>query len=337
MGIFDKMFGSKDGGAKSAQEEGADFVAALQMQLHGELEPALAAYDRFAADSPNDNLAPFFAASVRAARGDVTGAAEGLRALSRRASEEDTTISRAVAGDLMALLHEEPFLKVPQVADVVVSLGDQLKGEGFVQESAVCFEIAAGMLPDHANVLHKLGDTLHDLRMYEYAEAVLQEALRHAPNHWGALYTYAVLLQDVGRFEESLEQYEKAVRLNPDHVKCRNNYGAALMMNKRLDDALAQCTYAAELDPSFPLAKVNLGNIHLLRGEPDMARACFDHALSLDGNLALAHFGLGVAEQSLGADRERVRASYLKAIELNPSFPEFHQALEKLEREGNPT
>lgn len=334
MGIFDKMFGSKDGRAKSVQEEGADLVTALQMQLRGELEAAIVAYDRFAADSPNDNLAPFFAAAARAAGGDVAGAAEGLHALSRRASEDETTISRAVAGDLMALLHEEPFLKVPEVVDIVVSFGDLLKGEGLVQEGAVCFEIAAGLLPDHANILHKLGDTLHDLRMYEYAESVLQEALRLAPNHWDSLYTYAVLLQDVGRFDEALEQYEKAVRLNPDHVKCRNNYGAALMMVGRLEEALVQCAEAERLDPLFPLAKVNLGNINLLKGDAETARTCFEKAVSLDGNLALAYFGLGAAEQSLGVDRVRVRELYLKAIELNPSFPEFHHALEKLESGG---
>ena len=337
MGFFDKMFGSKDGGTKISQQESADFVTALQMHLRGELESAIAAYDRFAADSPNDNLAPFFAAAARAALGDVTGAAERLRSLSRRAAEEETTISRAVAGDLVALLHEEPFLKVPDVAEVVISLGDTLKSHGLVQESAVCFEVAAGLLPDHANVLYKLGDTLHDLRMYEYADKVLQEALRLAPNHWDSLYTHAVLLQDLGRFDEALEQYENAVRLNPDHVKCRNNYGAALMIANRLDEALVQCGEAERLDPSFPLAQVNLGNINLLKGDAEAARACFERAISLEGTLALAHFGLGSAEQSLGADGERVRQLYLRAIELNPSFAEFHHALGKLlAREGDP-
>ncbi len=337
MGFFDKMFGSKSEGTNDVQQEGADFVTALQMHLRGELEPAIAAYDRFAADSPNDNLAPFFAAAARAAMGDLAGAAEGLRALSRRAAEDETTISRAVAGDLVALLHEEPFLKVPDVAEVVILLGDTLKSHGFTQESAVCFEVAAGLLPDHANVLHKLGDTLHDLRMFDYADKVLQEALRLAPNHWDSLYTHAVLLQDLGRFDEALEQYEKAVRLNPDHVKCRNNYGAALMMANRLDEALEQCSAAERLEPSFPLAKVNLGNINLLKGDAEAARACFEMAISLDETLALAHFGLGSAEQSLGANGERVRQLYLRAIELNPAFAEFHHALGRLlAREGNP-
>lgn len=337
MGFFDKMFGSKDGGTKSVEEEGADLVTALQMHLRGELQSSLAAYETFAVDSPNDNLAPFFAAAARAALGDINEAAEGLRALSRRAAEEETTISRAVAGDLVALLHEEPFLKVPEVTELVISLGDTLKSHRLVQESAVCFEVAAGLLPDHANVLYKLGDTLHDLRMYDYADTVLQEALRLAPNHWDSLYTHAVLLQDLGRFDEALEQYENAVRLNPDHVKCRNNYGAALMMANRLDEAVAQCSEAERLDPSFPLVQVNLGNINLLKGDAEAARACFERAISLDGTLALAHFGLGSAEQSLGADGERVRQLYLRAIELNPSFAEFHHALGRLlAREGDP-
>ncbi|SNB44623.1 tetratricopeptide repeat protein [Geobacter sp. DSM 9736] len=337
MGFFNKMFGRNGETDDSAAEvSGADFVTALQMHLRGELDPALAAYESFAEDSPHDNLAPFFASALKAAKGNLAEATEDLRSLSRRVSSDGATISRAVAQDLVALLEEEPLIKEPDVAEIVISFGDRLKAQGLLQESAVCFEIAAGILPDHASVLHKLGDTLHDLRIYEYAEAVLQEALRHAPNHWDSLYTYAVLLQDLGRFDEAITHYEKAVRLNPDHVKCRNNYGAALMMAGRLEDALAQCTVAAELDPGFPLAKINLGNINLLMGNHQEARRCFREATSLDGSLALAHFGLGSAELS-GGDTQRARESFLKAIELNPEFPDFHHAMGKLlARDGNP-
>ena len=46
--------------------------------------------------------------------------------------------------------------------------------------------------------------------------------------------------------------------------------------------------------------------------------------------------GLGLAEEFLGSDSGRIRECYLKAIELNPSFPEAHHALGNLlARDGN--
>lgn len=331
MGFFTKIFGQKETVATTAAEpESVDFITALSLQLRGEAEAALKAYLQIAADNPDDNLAPFFAASTLAGTGKAAEAAQQLRDLSKRISIGGETISRVIAGELFSLVNEEPMLSVPAVAEIIVTCGDRLKEEGFVQESAVCFEIAVGMLPDHANVLHKLGDTLHDLQVYEYAEAVLRKALEHAPNHWGSLYTYAVLLQDLGRFDEAIAMYERAVSLYPDHAKCQNNYGAALLLTGKPDEALAHCTLAAELDPALTLAKVNLGNIHLQKQEYETARGFFNQALGLDENLAPAYFGLGAVEQCSGGDREKIRALYLKAIELNPDNPQFHQALGKL-------
>jgi tetratricopeptide (TPR) repeat protein len=331
MGFFNKVFRTSDKADKTtAEPQDVDFVAALSMHLRGEVNPALGNYLKIAEELPEDNLAPFFASAIKAGEGNIAEAAESLRLLSQRISLKGETISRAISLNLDTLMRNEPFLGVPAVAEIIVSFGDTLKKEGFVQESAVCFEIAAGLVPDNAHVLHKLGDTLHDLGIYDYAESVLLEALKYAPYHWGALYTYAVLLQDLKRYEEAITYYEKAVKVNPDHVKCQNNYGAALMMTNRLDEALAHCTLAAGLAPDFLPVKINLGNIHLLLQEYETARTNYLEAISLDKNLAPAYLGLASVEQLLGSDSGRVRELYLKAIELNPSIPEAHHALGNL-------
>ncbi|MBT0665233.1 tetratricopeptide repeat protein [Geobacter pelophilus] len=336
MGFFDKILG-KNATEDTTTPGEVDFIAALAMHLRGEVDAALTTYARLAGEHPDDNLIPFFAAAAKASKGDIAEAAENLRALSEQSSAKGETISRAISLDLAALINGAPFLTVPAIAEIIGSLGDQLKDEGFVQASAVCFEIAAGLVPDNAHMLHKLGDTLHDLCIYDYAENVLQEALKHAPNHWGAIYTYAVLLQDLGRFAEAIDYYEKAVKLNPDHARCQNNYGAALMMSNQLEAALAHCTLAAELDPEFPLAQINLGNIQLLMQSYEAARNSFSAAIALDENLAKGYFGLGAAEESLGSDPGKIRELYLKAIELSPAFPEAHHALGNLlGRAGNP-
>ena len=350
MSFFSKIFGTKtaddkgsaaaaaiDGSAAeasaaaghaAAEPGGGDFVTALSLQLRGDLDPAFTIYQSIAAAHPANNLAAFFSASIRAAKGDTGAAAESLRSSSQQASQSGESLSRVVALALVALVGDEAVrITFPAVADCVVTFGDLLKKEGFVQESAVCFEIAAGLAPDNAHVLQKLGDTLHDLRLYDYAEAVLQEALKHAPNHWATLYTYAVLLQDLGRNDEAISYYERAIPLYPDHLNSQNNFGAALLRANRLEEALAHCTRAAGLDPDSPFVKINLGNIYLLMEEYETARLCFSDAIALNDGLALAYFGLGSVEQSLQSDPKRVQELYLKALELAPMIAEVHHAL----------
>lgn len=342
MGFFDKFFGGKEkeekegveGGGprenKGGDVEAVDFVAALSMQLHNELDPAFAAYVKLAEEAPLDNLSTFFASSIMAGKGGVSEAANNLRSLSHRIASAGDGISRVISSELFEAVLDHPGVRLPAVAELIVAFGETLKGGGFIQEAAVCFEIASSLVPGNAHVLHKFGDALHDLRMYEYAENVLREALNLASHHWGALYTYAVLLHDLGRHEEAIAYYERAVKVDPNHANSRNNYGSALMALGRFDEALEQCDLAAELAPEAPLAKVNLGNIHLMKRQYQKARGCFEAAVSLDANLAQAHFGLGAVEQTTGGDAKRVAELYLKAIELSPSIPQFHHALAKL-------
>jgi len=339
MSLFTKIFGttgSTDQAAAAPREY--DFATTLSMQLRGELEPALALYQSAAAADPNDCLAPFFAAAIRASQGEAAAAAESLRLLSQQAASEGESISNKIVLALTSQIGDEsvPF-SLPAVAQLVLAFGDLLKKEGLLRESAVTFEIAAGLAPDNANVLHKLGDTLHDLRIYDYAESVLQGALQCAPNHWGALYSYAVLLQDLGRDEEAIACYQKAVIFHPGHAKCQNNYGAALLRTNRLEEALVHCNLAAGLDPSSPFVKINLGNIHLLMQKYDTARRFFSEAIVLDDTLAPSYFGLAAVEQGVNGDPGRIRELYLKALEINPSLAEAHLALgNQFAAEGNP-
>lgn len=330
MGFFNKMFGGKETAATAAPPKANDFIDALALHLRGEVSSALGVYLQIVKEFPNDYLAPFFISAIMANQGQTSEAAANLRSLSQQIAGQGGTISQSIYQRIVMQMNEALHLSVPALAEIIVTFGDLLKKDRFIQESAVCFEIAKGLDPENADLLYKFGDTLHDLRLYDYAETVLQEALKHAPEHWGALYTYGVLLQDLGRLDEAISCYERAVTIDPDHVKCQNNFGAALLTSGRVDEALDHCTRAVELDPGFPLAKINLGNIHLRRGEYAIARNCYTEALALDDNLAPAYFGLGSAEQGLGSDSARVEELYRKAIELSPAVPAFQQALDNL-------
>ncbi|MDZ4184783.1 MAG: tetratricopeptide repeat protein [Desulfuromonadales bacterium] len=330
MGFFNKMFGGNEAAAKADSPKKNDFIDAVALQLRGEVEPALSVYLQILKEYPNDYLAPFFISAIMAGQGQTSEAAANLRSLSQQIAGQGGTISQSIYQRLVVQMNEALHLSVPAVAGIIAAFGDLLKRHQFLQESAVCLEIAKALDPENVELLYKFGDTLHDLRDYDYAEAVLQEALQHAPEHWGALYTYGVLLQDLGRLDEAISCYERAVAIDPDHARCQNNFGAALLTLGRVDEALAHCTRAAELAPEFALARNNLGNIHLRQGEYEAARSCYREALARDEKFAPAYFGLGSAEQKLGSDSGRVEELYRKAIELSPTVPIFQQALDNL-------
>ncbi|MBE0502490.1 MAG: tetratricopeptide repeat protein, partial [Desulfuromonadales bacterium] len=300
MGFFDKIFGDKETAANAASPKANDFIDALALHLRGDIEPALGIYLQIVKEYPNDYLAPFFISAIMSGQGQSSEAAANLRSLSQQIAGQGGTISQSIYQRIVVQMNEALHLSVSAVAEIIATFGDRLKENRFVQECAVCFEIARALDPENADLLYKFGDTLHDLRNYDYAEAVLQEALKYAPEHWGALYTYGVLLQDLGRLDEAISCYERAVAIDPAHAKCQNNLGAALLTLGRVDEALAHCTHALELAPNFALAKNNLGNIHLRKGEYEAARSCYSEALALDEKLAPAYFGLGSAEQGLG-------------------------------------
>lgn len=335
MGFFSKFFGSKEPRQADPQETvaaeergSADFTAAVLMQMRGENDAALAAYQEMTDRFPDDNLAPFFAAAIKAGSGSVEDAVAVLRSLSQRCSEAEQGISQVIIQELAAQLSDSSqHGRIPGIAELIVSFGDNVKAAGFVYEAAVLYEVAVALLPDRANVLHRLGDTLHDLRLYEYAESVLQEALKHAPNHWDSLYSYALLLQQLGRDKEALPYYEKATVFNPDHVNCRNNYGSALMRTQRLEEALQQCNAAFGLEPENPFVQINLGNIRYLMREPDKAREHFRKAIELNPEHPAAYFGLAAVEQALGSPREVVQELYQKVLAVNPQIAEAHHAL----------
>ncbi len=329
MGFFNKIFGGNETVANAASPKVNDFIDALALHLRGDIDPALAIYLQIVKEFPNDYLSPFFTSAIMAGQGQSSEAAANLRSLSQQIAGQGGTISQLIYQRIVVQMDEAPHLNVPAVAEIITTFGDRLKENRFIQECAVCFEIAKALDPENADLLYKFGDTLHDLRNYDYAEVMLQEALKHAPEHWGALYTYGVLLQDLGRFDEAISCYERAVAIDPDHAKCQNNFAAALLMSNRGDEALAHCKRAVELAPDFPLARINLGHIHLRQGEYEAARSCYKEAIALDEKLAPAYFGLGSAEKGLGSGKARVEELYRKAIELSPGVPVFQQALDK--------
>jgi TolB-like protein/Tfp pilus assembly protein PilF len=98
-----------------------------------------------------------------------------------------------------------------------------------------------------------------------------------------------------------------------------------------LEAALKYFESALQKDPDYALAHAGIGlfsHVYALSGivlaneAAPKAVAAAERAVELDDSLAEAHYVLAVIRYSMEWDWEKAEASFLKAIELNPNYPD---------------
>ena len=172
-----------------------------------------------------------------------------------------------------------------------------------------------------------------------------------------------VTLVDAGRKQEAFPHFEKAVRLNSWDALGHLNLGALIADQGRLREAIPNYEAAAQLDPGdalAPLAYSDLGNIYRELGDYPRARASYQEALRRRPDLESAFAGLGMLEMDEAICRlaksvaehstaegylqlgqlqkqagrvEDARASYNKALSLDPKAETAHFALSTLPKQ----
>ena len=131
------------------------------------------------------------------------------------------------------------------------------------------------------------------------------------------------------------ERFQSARSVDPDAYLAflRGVFYAERYNPEDLDVAEGHFRRALELDPDYARGHWGLAKLCTFRGQagvltPDEARAqCLPHverALELDPFLPEAHLGLAAIRTWQHFDFEGARASFDRAIELNPSYAEAH-------------
>ncbi len=251
----------------------------------GLVTEAEAAYLEASQADPNSASAFYGRGRVKAAQGDLRGAAAlyekaceifrdygaahyALALIYRRLGEDD-------ASRRHMRLAEEHKLTIPPIRDPLLA-EIQRRNAGAVDL------VQAGLALEAEG---KLGESV---------EAHLR-ALEADPNLVQAHVNLISLYGRLGETEKATQHYHAALRLNPDQAECHYNYGVLLFEQDRMSEAKQSFMRALEINPFYAEAHNNLG--HLLEKEGRLTEALkhYREAVASKPDYRLARFHLGRA------------------------------------------
>src|SRR5213594_2592593 len=132
------------------------------------------------------------------------------------------------------------------------------------------------------------------------ALADFNRAIELDPKNAAAYYNRASAKMLKKDADGAIADYTRVIELDPKNVGAYNNRGILKARNNDPDGAVADYNQAIRANPKDAKAYINRGNVKKAKGDLDGAIADFTKAIELDSNLALAYKNRGEARQAKG-------------------------------------
>lgn len=277
----------------------AELAAGLKAHQAGQLDAAMAHYDKILGLQPENPDALHLSGLVLHQRGDNDGAVERIR--------------KAIA-------------RVPGNATFHGNLGSVHHAKGEFDEALNCYKKAVELQPDFLEAYMNMG-LVHRLKGEpEKAIPIYQEIIAKKPDHADAYFNLGIAYQGVSDEEAALGAYQKAVEIAPGHYKAFNNLGTILQGRGRLSEAGGAYQRAVQAKPDYAEAIFNLGNVFKEQGDLSKAAGLYQNALKINPNRAEFNIGMGNIHKDMNQIDHAV-AFYRKALDIQPGYPEALSSL----------
>jgi tetratricopeptide (TPR) repeat protein len=257
-------------------------------QRRGDLDGALADYDRAIAVSPDYAKAYNNRGTARLAKGDVSGAlADCDRALALNPSYTDAYVNRGRAREAKrdldgALADYDAALRLdPQHVIAHNNRGNVYYAQGDLDRAIADYTSAIGLNPlqteayaNRAGARRAKGDA--EGALADYAAALHLDP-RYAPAYTGR----GGIHEARGELEAAVADYAAALRVNPRDVTALARRANARLMRGDVDGALSDLNAALRVNPSEPSLYNNRGAARQRSGDLEGAVADYTHAVRL--------------------------------------------------------
>jgi tetratricopeptide (TPR) repeat protein len=304
-----------------------DFLVARDLELDGELEPALEAYQRALGKDPDATELLRKVAELSARAGHLEDAvAYAERAYALDPADRST---RLFLGTLYRFLKDPPRVEqvlrepngMPFDPDAALLLYGTLSE---AQRHAEAKEVARWLIanePDGLRGWFALADAEEKLGDPAAAEKTLREALVEHP---GELTIYGAIARgrrDRGDREGEIAVYREILAFEPDHQATLLALAEALIQAERLAEAIPVLAQVERAHPNDLRTVLRLGFLEFEGRDYAAARSHFERALALNPEQHEVRYFLGVTLRRLDLPEEAI-AAFDEVPETHERFPE---------------
>ena len=220
--------------------------------------------------------------------------------------------------------------KLPEVADIRVSLGLNQQRLGQYAEAAGEFRRALEHAPLNAQAHFDLGLCYVRLQQPDEAIKELQAALALEPWYSRAEELLADVYLHKGSYALARASLEHLLSIDPNNYAAHYNLGVLAARNKTWSEAQKHMISALRTDPGSAEAHNTMGSIYLQGGELERAHHEFEEAIKAQPKFASAHYNLALVFQKQGRNQEAVE-EFRAALQADPEFSAARAALDRIE------
>ena len=311
---------------------------ANQLRQSGELDEAIAVYQRAIKLDPNSYQSYHYMGETLAQKGELEAAANSYNLALEinpdffwsyhclgKVLLKQGKLDEAIAAARQALELE------PKRAVFHYQLGLYLEDKLELNSALVAYVQALELEPNLTEARHHLEAVLAqqaespaDLKPRDLAAKKEQEGIEVE-----TLLAQGRDLMAKGDIDKAIAVYQQGIELDANAYEGYHFLGEALAKQNELETAEKCYRQASEINPDYYWSYHCLGLVLFWQGELDEAIAAARQALESEPNRAVFHYQLGMyLERKL--DLDRAIAAYSNALELEPNLTEARHHLEAI-------
>lgn len=173
-------------------------------------------------------------------------------------------------------------------ADVYCHLGDVAFAQGKHEESALFYQKAIKLNPEHIVAHVNIASALLELGLYDQVEIYSRKAIVLAPDLHQAHSNLGKAFQKRGQFSEADICFRHALEIHPECVDTLCNLGETCSQTGKFGEAAACYQRVLEIQPNHVVAMICLGKDAINKGRFDEAKDHFQLALTIDPDSPVA-------------------------------------------------